>query len=125
MSHMLKERRKYKRFDVSIPVRLRLDPAKDFATLEKTRDVSKEGMQIITQQEVKVGSRVDMELLLPNTKEEILARGEVKWHIDEGTEQNKKKRVGIEYTMFKPFDRNKMLDYAYDYWLVNKLKEVT
>ncbi len=60
------ERRIARRYDVSVPVRVRdLDKQRDGAPSGKTRDISTSGLYFTLPQQIEPGSRIEMTLTLP------------------------------------------------------------
>jgi uncharacterized protein YjhX (UPF0386 family) len=72
---LMSERRGARRYDLSLPVMIRL-PAQGFAASQngKTRDISTRGLYFVIDQDVRAGSELDIMLTLPS---EMTNGGEV------------------------------------------------
>jgi len=72
---LMSERRGARRYDLSLPVMIRI-PAQGFAATQngKTRDISTRGLYFVIDQDVRAGSDLDIMLTLPS---EMTNGGEV------------------------------------------------
>ncbi len=91
------EKRAYPRFPIGIPLSYP-DTSLNDTIHTQTYDISTEGLSIIIDKELPVGSSLDICLHMPDTQEEIYRKGKVVWL---KTVNPKKYRIGIK--LEKPY----------------------
>jgi len=117
-----KERRKFKRFDAYMNVQYRSQEGKvagEGSGLSK--DLSREGIKVNTDQALQTGTVVDLEIRLPDDNRPVKSTGKVMWSkpITDGFES------GVSFLLIDPVDKFRVLDYAYNYWLETKVNDFT
>ncbi|MDD5431978.1 MAG: PilZ domain-containing protein [Candidatus Omnitrophica bacterium] len=78
MSHLFNEKRESVRFMVPLSVTYRLNN-ENSSGIAKTNDISQDGLCLITQDNVSVGSTLDLWLAMPDNGESIRTKGKVIW----------------------------------------------
>jgi len=92
------------------------------ATLCLSRDLSREGLKINSQNDMKVGSTLDLEITIPDDPKPVHTSGKVMWsRISE--EDNQGFEQGVRFMMMDPVDKFRVLDYAYNHWLETKVND--
>lgn len=118
-----KERRKFKRFDAYMSVRCNHgQTTQPINVLGLSKDVSRDGVCINSNEPIENGSTLDLEIELPDDPRPIKTAGRVVWtkpaeSIDEGID------YGVQFLMMDPIDRFRVLDYAYNHWLETKVND--
>jgi c-di-GMP-binding flagellar brake protein YcgR len=112
----MEERRKFIRLDSELNVNY--NPIDNASEKKETisKDVSIGGIRVGLPDKISPGTRIRMEISLPNEMEKIAIVGEVIWQLVQkpgGTIE-----TGIKYIEMNPHDRNKLTNY-----LVNRLRE--
>jgi c-di-GMP-binding flagellar brake protein YcgR len=118
-----KERRKFKRFDAYMNVQFRSQEekkAKEVSGL--SRDVSREGIKVSTDHELRAGALVDMEIQLPDDARPVRSTGKVMWSKSEKAKENGYES-GVSFLLIDPVDKFRTLDYAYNHWLETKVND--
>jgi len=78
-------RRLFERFSSRYPVKFK-DAREDFGTNVHLRNVSAQGANIMTQEQVYLNDSVSLEVELPDGKQPMTIRGEVVWTKKQNTE---------------------------------------
>ena len=121
---MDKERRKFKRFDAFMSIKLRADDVGSFGGVSLSNDLSREGMKIATNKSVQKGALVDVEISIPDDPKPVYTTGEVVW-VQPNAQAKKRDdfELGIKFLMMDPVDKFRVLDYAYNNWLETKIND--
>lgn len=117
------ERRKFKRFDAFMSVKMRRPEDTNFREVSLSSDLSREGIKVSTSAPVKEGVVVDLEIEIPDDARPVYTTGEVVW-IQNTSKNQKDFELGIKFVMMDPVDRFRVLDYAYNNWLDSKMHEL-
>ena len=121
---MIKERRKFKRFDAFMNVQYRTQDGKSGEGIGLSKDLSREGLKISTDRALNSGSLVDLEVQLPDETRPIHTTGKVMWSVQGGSEAGNYES-GVCFLLIDPLDKFRILDYAYNYWLETKVNDFT
>ena len=73
-----KEKREYPRFQIGIPVVYSCPDSNETAET-RTHDISSQGLGIVTEKEIPLGTLVKVRLVMPDNGEEIIRQGYVVW----------------------------------------------
>ncbi len=111
---MASERRKFKRFDVSLDVSFQVSNGSDEYFTGVTRNFSRSGLCFESGAfGLALQEPVDIKLKLPDTNTFIPVSGDVAWK-----EQEKDRCwFGIEFREIDKEAKSQILDYAYDRWV--------
>ncbi|MBN1493952.1 MAG: PilZ domain-containing protein [Candidatus Omnitrophica bacterium] len=123
MNNVSKERRKFKRFDAYMSVKIRADQVGNFGGVSLSNDLSREGMKIATDRSVDKGTMVDLEINIPDDPKPVYTTGEVMWVMNNSKVQDKDFELGVKFLMMDPVDKFRVLDYAYNNWLETKVND--
>ncbi|MFC1809449.1 PilZ domain-containing protein [Candidatus Omnitrophota bacterium] len=123
MNEVSKERRKFKRFDAYMSVKVRADNVGSFGGVSLSNDLSREGMKIATDKSVERGTMVDLEIVIPDDPKPVYTTGEVVWVTPNQTVEDKDFELGVKFLMMDPVDKFRVLDYAYNNWLETKIDD--
>ena len=96
---VMSERRVARRYDLSLPVMVRI-PAQGFAATQsgRTRDISTKGLYFVIDQDVRAGSNLDIMLTLPKEMtngEEVLVKASGKIVRVESRMEDGNERLGV------------------------------
>ena len=116
---MRQERRKFKRFDAFMSVKLKSSDGVDAAEVSLSNDLSREGMKITTAPVVDCGHLVDLEINIPDDPKPVHTTGEIAWVKSSDGDY----ALGVKFLMMDPVDKFRVLDYAYNNWLENKVND--
>jgi c-di-GMP-binding flagellar brake protein YcgR len=123
MTNISKERRKFKRFDAYMSVKIRADHVGNFGGVSLSNDLSREGMKIATNRSVEKGTMVDLEIVIPDDPKPVYTTGEVMWVTSNSKVEDKDFELGVRFLMMDPVDKFRVLDYAYNNWLETKVND--
>jgi len=116
------ERRKFKRFDAYMSVRYGYKAGSPTGgNLALSRDVSREGLCINSNDSIASGEVIHLEINLPDDPRPIRSTGRIVWTkkqaVDEGV------NYGVKFESIDPVDKFRVLDYAYNHWLETKVND--
>jgi len=118
---MIKEKRKFKRFDAFMTLRF-ISPKTGQKVTCLTHDLSREGLKVSTIENLKVNQLMDLEISIPDDPRPIDLSGQVVW-----AKKVKGKESGYEYGVkflnVDPVDKFRALDFAYNNWLEEKIND--
>jgi len=120
---MEKERRKFKRFDAYMSVKFKLaEKGDDIKGISLSKDLSRDGLKMNSNENVKIGTVVDLEIDIPDDPKPVKTTGKVVWsRASEGRNQGYDQ--GVRFIMMDPVDKFRILDYAYNHWLETKVND--
>ena len=124
---MIKERRKFKRFDAYMNVRFRPQEVKSQEVRSGeasglSKDLSRDGIKLSTANPLPAGAIVDLEIHLPDETRPIRTTGKVMWS-KPGHGEDNGFDAGVCFLLIDPIDKFRVLDYAYNYWLETKVND--
>src|SRR3989338_2405786 len=119
---MSKERRRFKRFDAYMNVKIRGQNDLVAESVGLSKDLSREGMKVNTNQSLSNGSLVDLEINLPDDPKPVRTTAKVMW-VKEAASEKDNYDYGVNFLLMDPVDKFRALDYAYNYWLETKVND--
>ena len=120
---MDKERRRFKRFDAFMSVKMSSEHAGQISGVSLSNDLSREGIKISTNKTIARGAVVDLEIAIPDDPKPVYTTGEVVWVTKKADTIDKEFELGVKFLMMDPVDKFRVLDYAYNSWLENKVND--
>lgn len=122
---MSKERRRFKRFDAYMSVKFKVaGQNEELKGVSLSRDLSREGLRINSDQDLKEGTTLDIEINIPDDPKPVQTSGKVMWS-HPAEEKNQGFEQGVRFLMMDPVDKFRVLDYAYNHWLETKVNDYT
>ncbi|MDP3919573.1 MAG: PilZ domain-containing protein [Candidatus Omnitrophota bacterium] len=119
---MEKERRKFKRFDAYMSVKYHVNDNDQIHGISLSKDLSREGIKINSNQSFQNGTMLDLQIDIPDDPKPIQTSAKVVWSRPSvGTNQGYDQ--GVRFLMMDPVDKFRVLDYAYNHWLENKVND--
>jgi c-di-GMP-binding flagellar brake protein YcgR len=119
---MDKERRKFKRFDAYMSVKYKAPEQATLHGISLSKDLSRDGLMMNSNQDVKVGTIMDLEIDIPDDPKPVHTTGKVVWsRPSEG--RNQGYDHGVRFLMMDPVDKFRVLDFAYNHWLETKVND--
>ena len=119
---MEKERRKFKRFDAYMSVKFQVPGKENLKGISLSKDLSREGLKINSQEGLTIGTSVDLEINIPDDPKPVFTSGKIVWS-RESEGRNQGFDQGIRFMMMDPVDKFRVLDYAYNHWLETKVND--
>ena len=109
----MEEKRKFIR--LGIPVGLKYIVEGDSVRKDViTKDLSCEGLRFVSEDDIKEGSRLEMNLEIPEASNPVHINGKVAWTKRLSTEDKSPFEVGIEFTEIEEDNKNTFLKYICD-----------
>ena len=94
----------------------------EFRGVSLSKDLSREGLKMNSNLELKEGTVLDLEINIPDDAKPVHTAAKVMWsHISEG--ENQGYDQGLRFLMMDPVDKFRVLDYAYNHWLETKIND--
>jgi c-di-GMP-binding flagellar brake protein YcgR len=124
MKETKQEHRKFKRFDAYVTVHIyQRDHEKEREILGLSGDLSRDGLKIFTDDTIYVGTILNLVIEIPDDPKPIKASGEVVW-CQKNYDNTSAYLLGIHFLNLNAVDRFRVLDYAYNNWLEDKVEEI-
>lgn len=118
---MTKDKRKYLRFQCTLPADIiQLEPDKRFVSEAKIDEFSREGIRLVLTLNLKPGSILDLSMRLPNTEETASLSGEVIW----SRGRDSSIEIGLKIKEMDARTKAEVFDFLYKHWLEAKTKEI-
>jgi len=119
---MDKDRRKFKRFDTYMSVKYQSTEDASLQGISLSKDLCRNGIKINSDKSMEMGTRLDLEINIPDDPKSIHTHGKVMWSRpsdgeDQGFDQ------GVQLAEMDPVDKFRVLDYAYNHWLETKVND--
>ena len=112
------EKRKYMRFNIFLDA---LCKSCGFQKKLKVDNFSREGLGILSEDEIPEGENVEIELLIPGDNIPVIVSGEIAWTTKINAESEKYKS-GVKFKTIDNSDRSRILHYIYEKWMRPKEK---
>lgn len=109
-----KERRRVERFEAMLDIRYRLLKPTKLKLATRSKDISEDGICILAHEILPKDSTVELEVLIPNSKEPLRAKGEVAWcEKSEQIDETGKRAflTGIRFLEIENKDKANLVDY--------------
>ncbi len=121
---MDKDRRKFKRFDAYMSIKFRVPGQEEMKGVSLSRDLSREGLCMNSNENLKQGTTLDIEINIPDDPKPVHTSGKIMWSRP-SKEQKEGFDQGVRFVMMDPVDKFRVLDYAYNHWLETKVNDFT
>lgn len=106
-----KERRRYRRWQLRVPVRFKVQGKPQVFTGSLSRDVSAGGIRVLTDQFLPKDTPLEVELFLEPFKRLIPARARVVW-LEQVPYRDDAYQMGLEFSYIEPAHRNDIMRLA-------------
>ncbi len=110
----MEERRRFMRFNVLLEAVCRTNGALKKFTVN---NFSRGGLGILSRESFSAGENVEIELMLPDDDIPVLAEGAIAWTARPAPSDSKHKG-GMKLNRISSSDRNRLLEYIYQKWLM-------
>jgi len=126
MTKSKEEHRHFKRFDTYVRVHYKQhDDHKGDRIEEKiglSGDLSRGGLKVYSDEKMAIGSLLDLTIEIPDDPKPISATGEIVW-CHKAHDKTARYSFGAHFIGLNAVDRFRVLDYAYNNWLDDKVEE--
>lgn len=109
-----KERRRVERFEMMLDVKYKLLKSFKLKLATTSKNISEDGICILAHEILPKDSTIELEIVIPNTKEAIHAKGGIAWCEDAGQTGADGKRTfltGIRFIDIVNEDKSKLINY--------------
>lgn len=122
VSKTKEEHRRFQRFDSFVNVHFKTHGENKKEVEGLTGNLSRDGLKLLTDEKLEKGTLLDLVIEIPDDPKPVKAHGEVVWRhaINDKTARYS---IGIRFLGFDPVDKFRILDYAYNNWLEDKIEE--
>ncbi|MBU1913307.1 MAG: PilZ domain-containing protein [Candidatus Omnitrophica bacterium] len=110
----MREKRRFIRFDIALKVSyiIRKDPKVE--KIGTTKDVSAQGMQLLTGDKLEAGDKVDLKIFVPEALNPAHMKGIVVWSIESGPAKSHSYSSGIDFEKIEEDNKNTFLKFLCD-----------
>lgn len=105
----MREKRKFIRFDVALKVAYIIRREPKIEKSGTTRDISAQGMQLLTNDKIKPGDKLDLKIFLPEALNPAHVRGIVVWSIESGDAKGHSYSAGVDFEKIEEDNKNTFL----------------
>ncbi|MFH1854218.1 MAG: PilZ domain-containing protein [Candidatus Omnitrophota bacterium] len=121
----MREKRKFIRFDISLKVNYTLQREPKIEKTGITRDVSAGGIQLLTEEKLDVGDKVELKFFIPEALNPAHLGGIVLWSKEVSTAKKPSYSAGIEFRDIEEDNKNTFLKFLCDlmYRKIGKTEE--
>ena len=115
---LVEERRKFVRLNINVEINYTVithPPHKQFVIPTKSKNIGAGGICLISEQELRAGELLKLEIRLPEDPPVIYALGKVAWvkPFSLATEKSKRFDMGVEFIEISPEDKQKINKYVF------------
>ena len=112
----MSEKRRFIRFNVLLDAISRT--AEGALKKFKINNISKDGVGILCDEMLNMGDDIEMEMMIPGDNMPVLFKGEVAW-VANSSYNNARYKSGLKFKKIRSEDRNRVLEYIYQKWLMS------
>lgn len=122
----MKEKRRFIRFDIALRVNYIVQAKKETRLMKTgvTKNISAEGMQLLTEEKLEVGNKLEIKILVPEALNPVHLKGRVLWTKEAPSEKEHSYNSGIEFAEIEEDNKNTFLKFLCDlmYGTMGKMK---
>jgi len=107
----MKESRRFLRFDVDLKVDYMIQREPKIERTGLTKDICAEGMQLLTEEKLQKGDKLEFKITLPEALNPVHLNGNVMWSKDLSPEQKFSCSAGVEFGEIEEDNKNTFLQY--------------
>lgn len=107
----MREKRRFIRFDIALKVTyiIQKDPRTEKTGI--TKDVGAGGMQLLTEEKIETGKRVELKVFLPEALNPVHLNGIVMWSKEDASGKALRHCAGIEFGKIEEDNKNTFLKF--------------
>ncbi len=110
----MREKRRFIRFEIAVKVTYCVQGEVRVEKTGITKDLSAGGMQLFTEEKIQTGSKLDLELFIPEALNPAHLSGIVLWSSEVGDAQKQSYSAGIEFGEIEEDNKNTFLKFLCD-----------
>ena len=105
----MREKRKFIRFEVSLKANYSIQKEPKVEKTGIVKDVSAGGVQLLTEQKVDVGNKIELKIFIPEALNPVHLSGIVLWSKESNPERGLSYQAGIEFGKIEEDNKNTFL----------------
>jgi len=110
----MREKRRFIRFDIALKVSYIIQKDPRAEKIGTTKDVSAQGMQLLTGDKLEAGDKVDLKIFVPEALNPAHMKGIVVWSIESGPAKSHSYSSGIDFEKIEEDNKNTFLKFLCD-----------
>lgn len=110
----MREKRRFIRFDIALKVSYIIQKDPKAEKIGTTRDVSAQGMQLLTGDKLEVGDKVDLKIFVPEALNPAHMKGIVVWSRESDNAKSHSYGSGIDFEKIEEDNKNTFLKFLCD-----------
>ena len=110
----MREKRRFIRFEIALKVNYTVQKDPKTEKTGVTKDVSAEGMQVLLEEKLEVGEKVELKIFIPEALNPVHMNGIVLWSREVNIGTKTSYCVGIEFGMIEEDNKNTFLKFLCD-----------
>ncbi|NQT75485.1 MAG: PilZ domain-containing protein [Candidatus Omnitrophica bacterium] len=110
----MREKRRFIRFDITLKVTYAAQKAPRAEKTGIVKDVSAGGMQLLTEEKLETGSRLELKMIIPEALNPVHLNGTVLWSRDVSEGKKISYSAGIEFGKIEEDNKNTFLRFLCD-----------
>jgi len=110
----MREKRRFIRFDIALKVSYIIQKDPKTEKIGTTRDISAQGMQLLTGDKLEVGDKVGLNIFVPEALNPAHMKGIVVWSRESGPAKSHSYSSGIDFEKIEEDNKNTFLKFLCD-----------
>jgi len=107
----MKEKRNFIRFDIPLKVHYTVQGDPKIVKTGITKDVSAGGVQLLTEEKIDIGNKIDLTVFIPEALNPVHLAGIAVWVKEIRSEEKSRYCTGIEFTKIEEDNKNTFLKF--------------
>ena len=107
----MKEERRFIRFGIALKVKYTIQKEPKTEKIGTTKDICAEGMQLLTQDKMEIGNKLDLKILIPQALNPVHMRGVIVWSREISTGEQSSYGTGIGFDKIEEDNKNTFLKF--------------
>ncbi|MDO8603009.1 MAG: PilZ domain-containing protein [Candidatus Omnitrophota bacterium] len=107
----MREKRRFIRFDIALKVSYIIRKELKAEKTGTTKDISAQGMQLLTEEKMETGDKVDLKIFVPEAPNPVHIRGVVVWSGESGIAKRHCHSSGIDFEKIEEDNKNTFLKF--------------
>ena len=107
----MREKRRFIRFNIALKVSYIIRKEPKTEKIGTTKDVSAQGMQLLTEDKMEIGDKIDLKIFVPEALNPAHMRGVVMWSRESGLAKNHSYSSGIDFEKIEEDNKNTFLKF--------------
>jgi c-di-GMP-binding flagellar brake protein YcgR len=119
----MREKRSFIRFDITLKVTYIIRREPKIEKIGTTRDISAQGMQLLTSEKIKPGDKLDLKIFLPEALNPVHIKGAAVWSKEPEAAKSHSYSSGIDFEKIEEDNKNTFLRFLCSIMCIGNEKE--